>query len=678
MQIEMILPEEEFSRYSRSDTKPNLAEGYRLRTYRYGDGGSYLALMKRVGFDWDEKMLNRTLNSMLPDGLFFVEHEATASIVATTVAGHGSSAFHPMGGELGWVGVDPEHRGKRLGIVVCDAVLRRFIEAGYQDILLRTDEYRLPALKTYLDLGFRPLIRDDEMAERWTIAFGSLGMSAADLETCAVEAKVSDSARDGYRPWNPPDRSETGDEPSERDDGLRVGFLPLYLELYDRWRPEMRTRFESFQNRVVRLLRSAADSGAIEIVDVPVATTRRDIDSASERFGEGRVDLVVTLHLAYSPSLLAADLLANLEVPVLVLDTTPAESFELENDSYMLENHAVHGVMDLTSVLRSRNASYRVAAGHIDDPRYREKLSTEIDGAMMAKKLRRQRIGVTGTPFVGMGDFTVRNDDLYRQFGVRVVPLPPQAIISEMEDIDNGDVAGLVASDISAYDTSDVADHVHHREARVYLAIKRLCERHGLTGYMMNFEHTGADLPPPFYAASKLMSDGYGYAGESDVITACLGGALGSINRRASFGEIFCVDWNAGEIMFSHMGEVNPEFARTGATRLAEKQALGHEQASAYFRFDIDPGPVTLVNIGVVDGLPSRIVCAPLELLDRNIAPGVDAPNFFARSDLDVATFLESYAEHGGGHHVYVVEGDVRSRLKVMCRYLDLDYSEVC
>ena len=63
---------------------------------------------------------------------------------------------------------DPEHSGKRLGAVVSAAATRRLVEAGYTDIYLLTDDFRLPAIKTYLSLGWRPVLGEAGMADRWS------------------------------------------------------------------------------------------------------------------------------------------------------------------------------------------------------------------------------------------------------------------------------------------------------------------------------------------------------------------------------------------------------------------------------------------------------------------------------------------------------------------------------
>jgi mycothiol synthase len=145
-----------------------LPDGYQLRTYRDEDEAGYLAVMHAAGFTFfDQEVVQRWLDKVLPDGFFLVVYRSTGQIVATAMATHNPSPLHPFGGELGWVAGSPDHAGKKLGRVVCAAATARFLRAGYRRIYLKTDDWRLPAIVTYLRLGYVPFLHAPDMAERW-------------------------------------------------------------------------------------------------------------------------------------------------------------------------------------------------------------------------------------------------------------------------------------------------------------------------------------------------------------------------------------------------------------------------------------------------------------------------------------------------------------------------------
>jgi mycothiol synthase len=143
-----------------------LPPGYALRTYRRGDEPRFYEVMELAGWPgWNDEKLRPWVSRVLPEGWFMAIDEKSSEIVATAMALH--SEVCPSGGELGWLAGDPAHAGKGLGMAVSAAVTARFIHAGYRHIHLYTEDWRLPALKTYLKLGYIPLLHTPEMPERW-------------------------------------------------------------------------------------------------------------------------------------------------------------------------------------------------------------------------------------------------------------------------------------------------------------------------------------------------------------------------------------------------------------------------------------------------------------------------------------------------------------------------------
>lgn len=164
IQLQMVWPQE------RLVYPPPLqvAPGYILRTYQPGDEPGWYALMELAGWlGWDDEMLKPWIARVLPDSWYMVVQAGDGQIIASAMGLHDHSDLHPFGGELGWVCAHPAHAGRKLGMTVCAAVTRRLVAAGYRNIHLKTDDHRLPALKTYLKLGYVPFLFLPEMLERW-------------------------------------------------------------------------------------------------------------------------------------------------------------------------------------------------------------------------------------------------------------------------------------------------------------------------------------------------------------------------------------------------------------------------------------------------------------------------------------------------------------------------------
>ncbi len=163
-QLRMVWPK------SKLEQPPSItvAEGYRLRTYHPGDEPDFFHVMSLAGFErWDMETLLPWLNKIVPEGWFLVEDEGSGRLVATAMAVHNPNSYYPFGGELGWVAAHPDHAGHGLGMSVCASVVARLLKGGYTNIYLSTDDERYPAIKTYLKLGFRPLLVTADMTARW-------------------------------------------------------------------------------------------------------------------------------------------------------------------------------------------------------------------------------------------------------------------------------------------------------------------------------------------------------------------------------------------------------------------------------------------------------------------------------------------------------------------------------
>jgi len=148
---------------------PELPPGYGLRTFRPGDEEPWIALLATGDFgEWDRPRLDRLLSgerAPLPlDGVFFATRGEQIVGAACVFLHLGESGDVP---ELGWVAVHPAHRGHGLGLQVCRAALRFIRDRGHGYAYLLTEEFRLPAIKTYLRLGFEPEMLDATQPARW-------------------------------------------------------------------------------------------------------------------------------------------------------------------------------------------------------------------------------------------------------------------------------------------------------------------------------------------------------------------------------------------------------------------------------------------------------------------------------------------------------------------------------
>ncbi|MBT3267381.1 GNAT family N-acetyltransferase [Candidatus Poribacteria bacterium] len=141
---------------------------YVLREYAPADEDRFYEIMHVAGWPgWDGARLRPTLSKVLPRGWFVVAERGTDIAVGTAMCLHNYKRVTPFWGNLGWLACDPAHSGRGIGKALTAAVVSRFIEAGYERIDLYSEDSRLGALKTYLRVGFHPLLYADDMPGRW-------------------------------------------------------------------------------------------------------------------------------------------------------------------------------------------------------------------------------------------------------------------------------------------------------------------------------------------------------------------------------------------------------------------------------------------------------------------------------------------------------------------------------
>lgn len=180
---------------------PIVDPGYRLATYDPADRAleqkwcEVLDKSGEFGTFTKKTLKSEILSTLLPRGGAFVFYgeELVACAAACSARQYDPLAL------LMFVVVLPEHRGKSLGAVVTLEVMSAALRAGRVGMLLHTDEHRLPAIKTYLKLGFVPETDWEPSARgRWEIVLERLGGSNSS-PTHAVGEETTRQG-DGERP----------------------------------------------------------------------------------------------------------------------------------------------------------------------------------------------------------------------------------------------------------------------------------------------------------------------------------------------------------------------------------------------------------------------------------------------------------------------------------------------
>jgi len=459
----------------------------------------------------------------------------------------------------------------------------------------------------------------------------------------------------------------------------RLGILPLYLAMYDDVDPQYREEVEGFARQVAKRLTSSG----IEVVLGPAARVRDEVKATLAELTSHNVDAVATLHLAYAPSLEAADALEALELPLILLDTTPSPTFGTDATmDDMLHNHGIHGVQDLASVLRRRGRPFSLAVGHISDDSFVEEVLQFAQAARAVQALHSMHVVVVGDEFTGMGDFAVTPQVMKEVLGIAVQRVPVSTLRDHVEQVTEAECRAETADDQECFDCTELSAESLLVTNRVGLGLRRMLKETGSDAFSFNFQsfNRGAGIRTvPFLEASKAMARGVGYAGEGDGLTAALVGALLQGFGGTTFAEMFCPDWTEGSLFMSHMGECNPELA-SSRPKLVEKHYTFTEVENPVIAlFPLRPGAATLVNLAPGPEHSFSLIVARVRVLDRELQPGFpDVPHFWIQpTDSNLPGFLSRYSQCGGTHHLALVTGDHLEALSSLATMLGISFVQV-
>lgn len=439
----------------------------------------------------------------------------------------------------------------------------------------------------------------------------------------------------------------------------KIGLLPFYLQLYDEKSPTMRPRIEAFYSTIAAEL----EKRNLTVLTSPICRVREEFETTVKTFEQSAADAIVTLHLAYSPSLESAEVLARTELPIIVCDTTPTFSYGPEQDPAELSyNHGIHGVQDMCNLLIRNGKPFQIEVGHWEHSDILDRVALKTQAAQMVSHLKKAKVGLIGEPFTGMGDFYVPASQLKHTIGIETNVLDLQYFRELLSSITDEEIKAEEEQDRRRFLFENLDQAVYTRSARIGLAVKKWIEAEGLSAFSFNFVHVNRAAgfeTVPFLQASKMMAAGVGYAGEGDVLTAALVAALSLASPDTSFTEMFCPDWEHNSIYLSHMGEMNYRLT-AGKPKLLEMDYRYGDAANPVFvAGKFRPGNLLLINLAPMKGGAYRLIISPAAMLDvpeqqDNMDKKIRG---WFRPSLPIAGFLAQYSQYGGTHHLALTYG---------------------
>lgn len=437
---------------------------------------------------------------------------------------------------------------------------------------------------------------------------------------------------------------------------VKVGLLPLYVKLYDDCLPFMRPRIEEFHRTITGKLEEAG----LEVMTVPPCRLEAEFKAALDSYEAAGCEAVITLHLAYSPSLQSEKPLRECRLPIVILDTTPDFVFTAEGPSSGLDfNHGIHGVQDMCNRLNRSHVPFDICAGHWEKSDVIRRAADIARGHAAARRLASMKVGIVGRPFEGMGDFQIPYDEVKKEIGTEIISYPAARIGEYAEKVTEERIDAAQKEDFGRFINKNVSVEKYREVMRASLAVRDWIEEEGLGAFTLNFLEAGKTTGlrhMVFDRACRAMEDGIGYAGEGDALTAALVGALLGSWEDTTFVEMFCPNWRDGYVFLGHMGEYNLRIAAETPVMVERPFEFTDSGNPFGLMASMKKGKATLVNLAPLGEGNYTLTAISGEMLPAPVNSDFrDLVNGWFKPDCRLEKMLEEYSRNGGTHHSAVV-----------------------
>lgn len=149
-------------------------DGFTMRTMRDGEAAAWAACcLGEFGIEeaCEEAFAKKGMLLIPQDRIFFICENDVPVATATARVQDGAPFLH-------YISVRPDRRGNRLSKPLIAKVLQTHVADGLSGCYLTTDDFRVPALHTYLSMGYLPVLWTDDARARWEHILSVLGMDS--------------------------------------------------------------------------------------------------------------------------------------------------------------------------------------------------------------------------------------------------------------------------------------------------------------------------------------------------------------------------------------------------------------------------------------------------------------------------------------------------------------------
>jgi L-arabinose isomerase len=410
----------------------------------------------------------------------------------------------------------------------------------------------------------------------------------------------------------------------------------------------------------------ASSSIPVRVVFKPVLKSAEEIYQLCQDANTAKncIGIVAWMH-TFSPAKMWIGGLKILQKPLLHLHTQfnrdiPWSTIDMD---FMNLNQSAHGDREFGFIMSRMRLNRKVVVGHWQDVNIQQRLNVWMRAAAGWHDWQ-------GGKFCRFGDnmrqVAVTEGDKVEaeiKFGYSVNGYGVGDLVNVINQISDRDVDQLIAEYESQYTVvpsllkSGNKSHALRDAAKIEIGLRTLLQEGNFKGFTDTFEDLHGMVQLPGIAAQRLMSEGYGFAGEGDWKTAALVRAMKVMGTGLKGGNSFMEDYTYHfdpanpMVLGSHMLEICESIADGRPSCEIHPLGIGGKADPVRLVFNCAAGPA--LNASVIDmGNRFRLLVNEVEA----VAPQHDLPKLPVARVLwkpypDMATGCASWIYAGGAHH---------------------------
>ncbi len=461
----------------------------------------------------------------------------------------------------------------------------------------------------------------------------------------------------------------------------KIGFLPTGHHRYWPQFPNLKNRALKMCERFEEMIKGYADIFSSGLVDTPEKAA-----NAGKFFHDQNIDLILIFPLVYTPSINVAGAIIDSALPLRILnaheDTT--RDYAKENTEDYLQHEGVCCIPEIAGMLARFGKEFHVRTGTLNNKRLHQELQADFMGAAAAKKFRNIHAGLIGQIYTGMTDMPIDEQRLLRVTGHLLVRPEVEEIIDACQKVTDDQLKDMYAQFRQLYEVDSTVTDEHMRfSAQIAVAFDTIIKRHNIDCFGFYWwgkkELVTQIRAQAGIAVSRLTAQGIAGVTEGDVKSAMAMKILNLLGGFGMFVEFFALDFAENFVLMGHDGPANVKMAK-GKPRLTYLDIIhGKTGHGLGIDFDIEPGPVTLLNLSEHTS-PSnnrfKLIYSVAKVIPGSVL-NIGNPNCRIRLERPLHEFFERWCQQGPGHHIALGKGDLSTALESFAEAMQLEIVKV-